>query len=67
VILITKVDPFTGKTNQRLIDITREQLEQYEKGGKCIQDAFPHLTPDEREFIMTGITPDSWNAAFNKT
>jgi hypothetical protein len=24
----------------------------------------PNLTADEREFIMTGITPDEWDAAF---
>ena len=25
-----------------------------------IQEAMPHLTPDEREFIMTGITAEEW-------
>jgi hypothetical protein len=32
--------------------------------GLLIQDAFPWLTPDEREFIKTGITPEEWKAAF---
>jgi hypothetical protein len=35
---------------------------QYEK--MLIQDAFPFLSNDEREFIMTGITPDEWNEMF---
>jgi hypothetical protein len=26
-----------------------------------MQDAFPMLSEDEREFIMTGITPEEWN------
>lgn len=29
--------------------------------GKSVQDAFPMLSPDEREFMMTGIMPDEWN------
>jgi hypothetical protein len=34
-------------------------LIQWER-GVLIQDAMPHLSPDEREFLMTGITPDEW-------
>lgn len=26
-----------------------------------IQNAFPFLTPDEREFLITGITPTEWD------
>lgn len=25
-----------------------------------IQDRFPHLTPDEREFLISGLTPADW-------
>ena len=34
------------------------------KNGMLIQEAFPMLNSDEREFIMTGITPEEWNNAF---
>lgn len=34
------------------------------KGGLLIQQAFPFLTADEREFIMTGTPPDVWNKLF---
>lgn len=27
-----------------------------------IQDSFPHLTPDEREYILTGLRPEDWDA-----
>ncbi|WP_396189902.1 hypothetical protein [Flavobacterium sp.] len=30
-----------------------------------MQDAFPHLSADDREFIMTGITAEEWNELFN--
>jgi hypothetical protein len=42
------------------LDITVEQLIDYDK-GMLIQSAFPNLTPEEREFFMTGITEDEWN------
>jgi hypothetical protein len=29
-----------------------------------IQVAFPYLTPDEREFIQSGTTPEEWNLLF---
>jgi hypothetical protein len=29
-----------------------------------IQEAMPNLSADDREFIMTGITPEEWNSAF---
>lgn len=32
--------------------------------GALIQDAFPFLNADEREFIMTGTTPEKWDAMF---
>lgn len=32
--------------------------------GRFIQDAFPMLSPGEREFIQSGITPEEWNAIF---
>jgi hypothetical protein len=35
--------------------------------GALIQDALPYLTADEREFLMTGITPDQWKKMFNNT
>lgn len=36
------------------------------QGGAMVQDAFDNLAADEREFLMTGITPDKWNAMFGE-
>ncbi len=61
--LIERTDPFTGKKNALELPITEDQLATW-KRGMVIQRAMPHLTPDQREFLMTGIMPDSWDAAF---
>jgi len=58
--IIFRIDPFTGKENMMEIEVTREQMEAWEH-GELIQNAMPNLTPDEREFIKTGITPESWD------
>lgn len=34
------------------------------KAGACIQDAFPDLNAEQREFIMIGTTPAEWNKLF---
>lgn len=58
---ITRKSPFSGKTNTYDIDVTREQLAEYENGSaRMIQDIMPQVNPDAREFIKTGITPSEW-------
>lgn len=57
---LTRTSPLSGKKNTLDIDVTREQITDWEK-GTMIQDAMSNLTPDEREFIKTGVTSEEWN------
>lgn len=50
----------SGTTLMKEIDVTQEQLDEYYLRGKLLQDAFPHLSPADREFIKTGITDEEW-------
>ena len=59
--IISRVSLLTGVTHTRDIPVTREQLIDWDRGA-LIQDAMPNLTPDEREFIETGITNEEWEA-----
>ena len=63
---ITKTSPFTNTTNVMDINVTQEQIALWES-GTLIQVAMPHLSADEREFIMTGITPSEWAEAFGSS
>ena len=63
--LIERESPFSHSVNELEIDVTPEQLKAWED-GECIQNVMPHLTPDEREFLMTGITEDEWDETFNE-
>lgn len=63
--LVTRTSPVSGEINQREIDITSEQLIAYQNGELGhIQSAFPHLSAEEREFILTGTTSEEWDAMF---
>jgi hypothetical protein len=56
----------SGEVNEMDLDITPAQLESYELFGVLLQDAFPNLSPAEREFIKTGITPEEWYDTFGE-
>ncbi len=56
---ITKRSMITGLVHVREIDITEQQLDQM-KRGKHIQWLCPQLSADDREFLITGITPEEW-------
>jgi hypothetical protein len=53
----------SGETNTMELPVTEEQLENYHSGA-LLQNAFPNLTPGQREFIKTGITEQEWDAMF---
>lgn len=57
---ITKTSMFTGNTATREIPVTQEELDDW-ASGTLIQDAMPSLSADDREFLMTGATPEEWD------
>jgi len=62
---ITRTSPFSGITRTMDLPITPEQYALWQ-GGTVIQVAMPHLDPGEREFVMTGITDEEWDATFSQ-
>lgn len=63
---ITRESLFSGKTHTMDLPITPQQLDDWQSRRKLIQEAMPHLSPDEREFLLTGATPEEWTEAFGK-
>lgn len=62
--LIRRTSMFSGKTNEMEIPITQEQFNAWMLGD-LIQDAIPELTPDQREFLISGVTPDEWEEMYD--
>ena len=63
--LIERTSMISGKTNSMELPITNAQLDRW-TGGELIQNVFPDLEIDQREFLMTGITPEEWNRTFGE-
>jgi hypothetical protein len=62
---VTKPSMLSGLENTMVLDITFEQYDAW-RDGTLIQDAMPNLTPDEREFLMTGITSEEWDNEYKE-
>lgn len=62
---VTRVSPFTGQVHTKFLSITEEQIAAYQS-GVLLQNAFPNLTPGEREFFKTGITDEEWDNLFSQ-
>jgi len=58
--LISRPNPLTGIWGFMHLDVTDEQLERWNQ-GELIQNVMPHLSVDEREFLISGITPEYWD------
>lgn len=65
--LVTKISMFSGSENTMDLPITEEQLTRWKSEKLLVQDVFPNLTPDQREFLMTGVTPQEWDQMFLST
>ena len=61
--IVNRVSSVSGKSNSMELNITEKQLKDW-KSGVLAQEAFPNLSDNEREFIMTGITPEEWDNVF---
>ncbi len=62
---ITRTSGISNVTRTREIPVTPEQYRSWQE-GMLIQKAMPNLSADDREFIMTGITPEEWEDVFGK-
>jgi len=57
--LIKRTSVLTGVQREKDLPITQEELDRW-NNGELIQNVFGHLSEDDREFLMTGITPEEW-------
>jgi len=60
---ITRKSLASGIIRTRDLNITPQQIDAY-LNGALIQEAFPQLDADDREFFKTGITSEEWDAMF---
>ena len=67
---ITRTSSYSGIEHTRSMNLTEEQHQEIQpwlqggKGVRLIQHVVPHLSADDREFILTGLTGDEWRDLF---
>jgi len=62
MIQVTRQSVLTRKMNTMELPILQEHLDIYDKiGGFNVQDIFPQLDAEQREFLINGVTPQEWN------
>ena len=67
MIQVTRQSAITRKMNTMELPITQEHLDNYDTvGGLLVQDVFPNLSKEEREFLISGITPQEWEETFGE-
>lgn len=61
--LVKRVCCLDGSENEMDLPVTEDQLIRWQQ-GEVIQDVMPKLTVDQREFLISGITPGKWQEVF---
>ena len=62
--LVTRKSMLTGFSRTLEVPgLTNEMVQNWEE-GMLIQEAMPDISPELREFVMTGIAPDEWDGHF---
>ena len=65
---LTMTSELTGEVHTRRLPVSQARLLEWmstpEHRRPLVQEAFPDLNEDDREFILTGATPEEWEAEF---
>jgi hypothetical protein len=65
VMVVVAISALTGHKHAASLAITEAQVYDWVNGAS-IQDAMPHMPPEDREFLMTGITAKEWDSMFSE-
>lgn len=61
-VTISKLCAVTGKLYS--VTVSQPRYVGWLGGNNMIQDAFPELSSDDREFLISGSTPAEWDKMF---
>ena len=63
---ITKRSALTGVEHTLEVPIAESAYKAWQHSNTPIQIAFSNLNADQREFLITGATPEEWEEAFGE-
>ena len=67
-VLVSPTKVLTLLKQQLLFVELGEEINKWIAAGKpgCVQDVFPDLTVDQREMMISGISPEEWDEMFSE-
>lgn len=63
-VLVNRTCILDGQDYEHLVKNAKEADILKWRSGAYIQDAMPHVSAEDREFLISGITPTHWNNVF---
>ena len=67
MMLIARVSNLTGTKREKDLPVTTDQMiELADPNGRHIQQIFPDLSAEDREWLKTGITGEEWDSMFTE-
>jgi hypothetical protein len=63
---IKRKSVISGIERTRSIPVNPDDYAAWQAGIGSVQELMPYLTDSDREFILSGITPDEWDAMFSE-
>jgi len=61
-VVLTRNCMFTGREHS--VALTTDQWDRWCMSDDLIQNVLPELSTDDREFLISGISPEGWSKAF---
>lgn len=70
IMRITRISDLSGKEHTMDLPVNEEQLRNWlgttDVPGQLIQRVMPHLSSEQREFLISGATQEEWEERFGK-
>ena len=57
---VTRKSMLSGESNTMDLPVTEKMLERWRAGG-LVQKVMPHLSAEQREFLISGCMPEEWD------
>jgi len=65
-VLVRAKSVFAKEKSTMILPVSERRLLEIVNRTESIQVAAPELNADQREFLMTGMTPEEWDDGFKK-
>lgn len=62
--MVTVAKTCSVKKISYAVTVTEKAWDEWKAKKKPVQEVFPELDADAREFLLTGMTPDEWYELF---